>query len=134
MYFCTARVMRKAPLRCTFMTMSQSVSDILNSMLSRVTPALFTRTTGAPSSSATRDEPAACREEPHQRHARAALPSFVALEADVERGVHEHCAHGDTGGPRRGEQRCPVLRRGVRVVHDHAAALGQQLGDDAPLA
>src|SRR4051812_16632231 len=54
MYFCTARVIRNAPLRCTFMTMSQSSSDILNSMLSRVTPALLISTVGAPSSSATR--------------------------------------------------------------------------------
>src|SRR4051812_19206090 len=54
MYFCTARVIRKAPRRCTFMTMSQSDSDILKSMLSRVTPALLTSTVGPPSSAATR--------------------------------------------------------------------------------
>src|SRR3954447_17424136 len=59
MYFCTARLIRKAPRRCTFMTMSQSVSVILNSMLSRVTPALFTSTVGPPSSAATRST-AAC--------------------------------------------------------------------------
>src|SRR4051794_7797197 len=59
MYFCTARVMRNAPRRCTFMTTSQSVSVILNSMLSRVTPALLISTVGAPSSAATRST-AAC--------------------------------------------------------------------------
>ena len=47
-------LIRNAPRRCTFMTMSQSVSVILNSMLSRVTPALLTSTVGAPSSAATR--------------------------------------------------------------------------------
>ena len=36
------------------MTVSQSSSDILNSRLSRVTPALFTSTVGGPSSAATR--------------------------------------------------------------------------------
>src|SRR5207248_499138 len=50
----TARLIRKAPRRCTLMTASQSSSVILNSMLSRITPALLTSTTGGPSSSATR--------------------------------------------------------------------------------
>src|SRR4051794_40294910 len=54
MYFCTARVMRNAPRRWTFMTVSQSSSLILNSMLSRVTPALLISTVGAPSSAAIR--------------------------------------------------------------------------------
>src|SRR3954471_1527085 len=54
MYFCTARDIRNAPLRCTFMTVSQSASVILNSMLSRVTPALLISTVGPPSSVATR--------------------------------------------------------------------------------
>src|SRR3954469_15945215 len=54
MYFCTARVIRKAPRRCTFRTVSQSDSLILNSMLSRVTPALLTSTVGPPSSAAIR--------------------------------------------------------------------------------
>src|SRR5579871_420402 len=54
MCFCTARVIRNAPRRCTPSTVSQSSSVILNSRLSRITPALLTSTTGAPSSPATR--------------------------------------------------------------------------------
>lgn len=52
--FCTSRDMRKAPRRCTFITESQSPVVILNSRLSRMMPALFTRMVGAPSSFATR--------------------------------------------------------------------------------
>ena len=58
MYFCTALVIKNAPRRCTPRTVSQSSSVILNSRLSRITPALFTSTVGSPSSSATR--PTAC--------------------------------------------------------------------------
>ena len=54
MYFCTALVIWNAPRRCTFMTVSQSSSVILYSMLSRITPALLTSTVGSPSSWATR--------------------------------------------------------------------------------
>ncbi len=50
----TARLIRNAPLRCTPSTVSQSSSVILKSRLSRITPALFTSTTGGPSSAATR--------------------------------------------------------------------------------
>ena len=50
MCFCTARVIRNAPRRCTPITVSQSASVNRNSRLSRVTPALFTRTVGEPSS------------------------------------------------------------------------------------
>src|SRR5215469_5229910 len=53
MYFCTARVIRNAPRRCTLITVSQSLSDILNSRLSLVTPALLISTVGSPSSAAT---------------------------------------------------------------------------------
>lgn len=53
MCFCTARVMRNEPRRCTFSTESQSSSVILKIRLSRVMPALFTSTVGGPSSSAT---------------------------------------------------------------------------------
>src|SRR5579859_5038518 len=54
MYFWTARLIRNAPRRCTPSTVSQSSSVILNSRLSRITPALLTSTVGAPSSPATR--------------------------------------------------------------------------------
>src|SRR3984957_17857323 len=54
MCFCTARLIRKAPRRCTPSTVSQSSSLILNSRLSRITPALLTSTVGAPSSATTR--------------------------------------------------------------------------------
>src|ERR1700691_2271472 len=54
MYFCTARLIRNAPRRCTPSTVSQSSSVILNSRLSRITPALLTSTVGPPSSLATR--------------------------------------------------------------------------------
>src|SRR6266851_719551 len=53
MNFCAARLIRNAPRRCTPSTMSQSSSDILNSRLSRMIPALLTTTTGGPSSAAT---------------------------------------------------------------------------------
>src|SRR5271154_2770393 len=53
MYFCTALLIRKAPRRCTPRTVSQSSSVILNSRLSRITPALLTSTVGSPSSAAT---------------------------------------------------------------------------------
>jgi hypothetical protein len=59
-YFCSTKcfwaalVIRKAPLRCTFMTRSQSSSVILNSRLSRVIPALLTRMWMPPSSATTR--------------------------------------------------------------------------------
>src|SRR6185437_5249987 len=53
MYCWTARVIRNAPFKWTFMTVSQSASDILNSRLSRVTPALLTSTVGSPSSATT---------------------------------------------------------------------------------
>ena len=53
-----ALVIRNAPLRCTFMTASQSASVILKIRLSRMMPALLTSTTGGPSSSATRATPA----------------------------------------------------------------------------
>ena len=46
MCFCAARVIRNEPRRCTPITVSQSVSVILNSRLSRVTPALLTSTVG----------------------------------------------------------------------------------------
>ena len=59
MCFWAARVIRNAPRRCTPMTVSQSSSLILNSRLSRSTPALFTRTAGGPSSAATFSTPAA---------------------------------------------------------------------------
>ena len=52
MYFCTARLIRNAPRKCTPMTVSQSSSVILNSRLSRITPALLTSTAGGPSSAA----------------------------------------------------------------------------------
>src|SRR5215472_10178909 len=58
-YFWVARVMRNAPRRCTPMTVSQSLSVILNSMLSRITPALLTSTPGGPSSATTLSTPAA---------------------------------------------------------------------------
>ena len=54
MCFWTAVGIRNAPRRCTFMTVSQSGALILNSRLSRSTPALLTRIVGAPSSSAMR--------------------------------------------------------------------------------
>src|SRR5579875_1623286 len=54
MCFWLALVIRNAPRRCTPSTVSQSSSDILNSRLSRSTPALFTSTAGGPSSAATR--------------------------------------------------------------------------------
>ena len=54
MYGWTARDIRNAPRRCTPITASQSSTDILCSMLSRMMPALFTRTVGAPSSEAIR--------------------------------------------------------------------------------
>src|ERR1700691_5315083 len=54
MYFCTARLIRNAPRRCTPSTVSQSSSVILNSRLSRITPALLTSTVGPPNSLATR--------------------------------------------------------------------------------
>ena len=54
MCFCTARLNRNAPRRWTAITVSQSSSVILNSRLSRGTPALLTSTVGGPSSSATR--------------------------------------------------------------------------------
>ena len=44
MCFCAARLIRNAPRRCTFITVSQSASVILKSRLSRMTPALFTST------------------------------------------------------------------------------------------
>src|SRR6185312_6268003 len=53
MCFCAARLIRNAPRRCTPSTVSQSFSVILNRRLSRITPALLTRTTGGPSSAAT---------------------------------------------------------------------------------
>src|SRR6267154_1627196 len=53
MNFCAARLIRNAPRRCTPSTMSQSSSDILNSRLSLMIPALLIRTTGGPSSAAT---------------------------------------------------------------------------------
>src|SRR6185437_1035849 len=53
MYCWVALVIRNAPFRWTFMTVSQSVSDILNMRLSRVTPALLTSTVGSPSSATT---------------------------------------------------------------------------------
>ena len=59
MYFCAARVMRNGPRRFTAMTVSQSSSVSLNSMLSRVTPALLTSTVGSPSSATTRSTAAA---------------------------------------------------------------------------
>src|SRR6476661_1012138 len=59
MYFCTARDIRNAPRRCTFITASQSSTVILNSRLSRVIPALLIRIVGAPSSVATRSTAAA---------------------------------------------------------------------------
>src|SRR5436189_146955 len=49
MCFWAARLMRNAPRRCTPSTVSQSSSVILNSRLSRITPALLTRTAGGPS-------------------------------------------------------------------------------------
>src|SRR4051794_33676262 len=254
MYFCTARVIRKAPRRCTFRTVSQSDSLILNSMLSRVTPALLTSTVGPPSSAAIRstaavtcsasltsaptaravppaasivstvplawpssrsrtatanpswasriavaapmpraapvttatrvaalpaslinkipsfvcrppttdprptrpgaapdtlrahhvdpvealrrrrrDEPAGGRVQPDQRHAGVAVTGLVALEAELERGVHPDAADPDAGLPGGRDQRRPLLGRRVRVVHDHAAARSQQLGDHPAL-
>src|SRR6202043_1145522 len=53
MSFWQARDIRNAPFRWTHITVSQSDSDILNSRLSRVTPALLTSTVGPPSSAAT---------------------------------------------------------------------------------
>src|SRR6266568_3050039 len=53
MYFWAALLIRNAPRRCTPSTVSQSFSDILNSRLSRITPALLTSTTGGPRSAAT---------------------------------------------------------------------------------
>ena len=49
MCFCTARLNRNAPRRWTAITVSQSSSVILNSRLSRSTPALLTSTVGGPS-------------------------------------------------------------------------------------
>ena len=46
MCFWQALVIRNAPLRCTFMTASQSASVILKSRLSRRMPALLTSTVG----------------------------------------------------------------------------------------
>src|SRR5262249_14527899 len=53
MCFWAARLMRNAPRRWTPSTVSQSSSVILKSRLSRITPALLTRTAGGPSSAAT---------------------------------------------------------------------------------
>src|SRR5579875_1333792 len=49
MYFWQARLIRNAPRRWTPITVSQSLSVILNSRLSRITPALLTSTAGGPS-------------------------------------------------------------------------------------
>ena len=54
MYFWTALVIRNGPRRLTSITLSQSSSVILNSIASRVIPALFTSTVGSPSSAAIR--------------------------------------------------------------------------------
>src|SRR5215469_18321448 len=48
---CAARLHRNAPLRWTFITVSQSSSLILKSRLSRSTPALFTRMSSRPNRS-----------------------------------------------------------------------------------
>src|SRR5699024_11324161 len=53
MYAWAALLIKNAPLRWTFMTVSQSSTDILNSRLSRRTPALLTRMAGGPRRSAT---------------------------------------------------------------------------------
>src|SRR5450631_3241460 len=53
MCFWAALVIRNAPRRCTPRTISQSSSLILNSRLSRSTPALLTSTVGGPSSATT---------------------------------------------------------------------------------
>src|ERR1035441_2662705 len=49
MYFWTALVIRNGPRRLTAITESHCSSVILNSMASRVIPALLTSTVGAPS-------------------------------------------------------------------------------------
>ena len=54
MYFCAALVIRNGPRRLTAITESHCSSVILNSMASRVIPALLTSTVGSPSSAATR--------------------------------------------------------------------------------
>ena len=61
MYFCAARLMRNGPRRFTAMTVFQSSSVSLNSMLSRVMPALLTSTVGSPSSATTRSTAAVHR-------------------------------------------------------------------------
>ena len=52
MYSWQAFVMRKLPSRCTASTFWKSCSGILNRRLSRMMPALLTKTVGGPSSSA----------------------------------------------------------------------------------
>src|SRR5690348_15961129 len=84
MYFCTARVIRKAPRRWTFMTVSQSDSVILNSMLSRVTPALLTSTVGPPSSAAMRSTAAVtCSTSLTSAPTARALPPAASIASTV---------------------------------------------------
>src|SRR5690606_33569824 len=81
---CAARLMRNEPRRCTDMTVSQSSSDILNSRLSRRTPALFTSTTGGPSSAATRATAAeTCAESATSTPTARAFPPFFSICATV---------------------------------------------------
>src|SRR4051812_7116611 len=80
MCFCTARAIRNEPRRWTCMTRSQSASVILNSRLSRVTPALLTSTTGGPSSSAIRaTAPRTCSASPPSAPPARAPPPAPSL-------------------------------------------------------
>src|ERR1700739_4164539 len=112
MYCWVARVIRNAPFRWTFMTVSQSDSLILNSRLSRVTPALLTSTVGSPRSTATFSTAALTRSALETSAptaialppasslsptARAASSSVRAVPAPALLGEVEH-RHGHPGG------------------------------------
>src|SRR5690606_22066527 len=78
--------MRKAPLRCTPSTASQSSSDILNSRLSRVIPALLTRMCRPPSSSTTR-----CTAASTDAASATSQPTPIALVAPRSAAVAAAC-------------------------------------------
>src|SRR4051795_2572074 len=84
MCFCTARAIRNEPRRWTCMTRSQSASVILNSRLSRVTPALLTSTTGGPSSSAIRSTATwTCSASPTSAPTASARPPAPSIASTV---------------------------------------------------
>jgi len=99
---CASRLIRKAALRLTSSTVSQSATLIVNISPLRSTPALLTSTTGGPSSSATRctAAPADCSSLTSAATASARRPwlvtASIALAASIAPSlITLHCGSSE---------------------------------------